>query len=418
MIWIGLALVAIVGLALTAPLWVSRTGPVAAPSGAARDVAVYRDQLRGLEADLAAGRVSAEEADRLRAEVGRRLLEADRAMQRAAPAGGGTAGPGALTKGMAAVGVAALMAGSLGLYSWLGAPEMPDAPRAGRIADAQLQYDTRPSQAEAEALAGVQSPVAEADIPPDVQQLMTELRTRMQAAPEARGLRLLADFEARLGNLDAAAEAFRHLLALEGHTPAAEEHIALAGVMIEAAGGLISPEAEAEISRALALEPGNQQGLFLRGLLLARTGRPDLAFPLWRRALAEGPTGAPVETVIRQGIMDLAWMAGEPGYMPPPLPAPGMAALPGPDADAVAAAEDMGAEDRAAMIDQMVTGLEERLSRDGGTPAEWARLVQALAVQGQTERAAAILLQARETFSADGGSQAAFDTIARQLGLD
>ncbi|MFN7051832.1 MAG: c-type cytochrome biogenesis protein CcmI, partial [Gemmobacter sp.] len=48
---------------------------------AVQDLQVYRDQLAEIERDMARGVIAAEEAARLRTEVSRRILEADRAMQ-------------------------------------------------------------------------------------------------------------------------------------------------------------------------------------------------------------------------------------------------------------------------------------------------------------------------------------------------
>ncbi|MGC9371653.1 MAG: c-type cytochrome biogenesis protein CcmI, partial [Paracoccaceae bacterium] len=47
---------------------------------AAYDLQVYRDQLKEVEKDLARGVVSREDAERVRVEVSRRILEADRAL--------------------------------------------------------------------------------------------------------------------------------------------------------------------------------------------------------------------------------------------------------------------------------------------------------------------------------------------------
>lgn len=414
MIWIvGTALVAIVGLALAAPMWRARAGLVA-PSGAARDVAVYRDQLRGIEADAAAGRLGAEEAARLRAEVGRRLLEADRAERRAAPAAAPAAGPGRLTLGLALAGLAVVLAGSLALYARLGAPDMPDAPRSARLEAAQQRYDSRPSQAEAEAEVGP-SPVPAPQAPQDFLDLMEQLRTRMAETPEPRGLRMLADYEARLGNLAAAQDAFRRLIALEPGAATADDHVGLATLMIETAGGLITPEAEAEIDAALARDMRHPQARFLKGLLYGQTGRPDRTFEIWRGLLEEGPPGAPWLAPIRQSIGELAWLAGNPGYQPP---AAGTGAPPGPDAGAVAAAEAMSPEERAAMIAGMVAGLEDRVAREGGSAEEWARLVTALSVQGEAGRAGTILAEARTIFAEDAAALATLAQAARDAGLE
>ena len=65
------------------------------------------------------------------------------------------------------------------------------------------------------------------------------------------------------------------------------------------------------------------------------------------------------------------------------------------------AAADMSPEARAAMVENMVEGLAERLAPRGGPPEDWARLVGALIVLGQTGRAEAIAVEARTVFSGD-----------------
>ena len=54
-------------------------------SAAAFDLKVYRDQLAEIDRDLTRGTLPADEADRLRTEVSRRLLDADRAAQATTP---------------------------------------------------------------------------------------------------------------------------------------------------------------------------------------------------------------------------------------------------------------------------------------------------------------------------------------------
>ena len=53
----------------------------AATPAAAYDLQVYRDQLKEIARDIARGVLTEEEATRTRAEVSRRLLEADRALE-------------------------------------------------------------------------------------------------------------------------------------------------------------------------------------------------------------------------------------------------------------------------------------------------------------------------------------------------
>jgi cytochrome c-type biogenesis protein CcmH len=78
----------------------------------------------------------------------------------------------------------------------------------------------------------------------------------------------------------------------------------------------------------------------------------------------------------------------------------------GPSAADIAAASEMSAEDRAEMIRGMVNGLSDRLATDGGPPPDWARLITALGVLGETDRARAIAAEAREVFADDAGALA------------
>jgi cytochrome c-type biogenesis protein CcmH len=80
------------------------------------------------------------------------------------------------------------------------------------------------------------------------------------------------------------------------------------------------------------------------------------------------------------------------------------------------AAEAMSADDRQAMIQGMVEGLATRLATEGGPPEDWARLIAALGVLGQTERARAILSEARTVFP-DAAMRAPIEAAAAQAGL-
>ena len=77
---------------------------------------VYRDQLTEVERDLARGLISAPEVERLRTEVSRRLLDADRARQT------GLASPKAGSYGPAVVLIGVRLLAARGGYQWLGAP--------------------------------------------------------------------------------------------------------------------------------------------------------------------------------------------------------------------------------------------------------------------------------------------------------
>ncbi|MGB0440935.1 MAG: c-type cytochrome biogenesis protein CcmI, partial [Paracoccaceae bacterium] len=86
---------------------------------------------------------------------------------------------------------------------------------------------------------------------------------------------------------------------------------------------------------------------------------------------------------------------------------------PGPTAEQVEGAQDMSPEDRQAMIKSMVSGLADRLATDGGTPVEWARLIRAYGVLGETGNANAIWLEAKETFASNEDAMSILREAAR-----
>ena len=83
----------------------------------------------------------------------------------------------------------------------------------------------------------------------------------------------------------------------------------------------------------------------------------------------------------------------------------------------MAAAADMTSGERQQMIGNMVEGLAARLSNQGGTPEEWARLINALGVLGQADRARSIWAEARQVFADQPDAMAQIDAAARQQGF-
>ncbi|BDW85286.1 c-type cytochrome biogenesis protein CcmI [Roseicyclus marinus] len=378
---------------------------------AAYDLQVYRDQLREVEKDIARGILSEEEGVRARTEVSRRVLEADRALQQAKAAELRASG---LDRAILGVGLVATVAGAFLVYLQIGAPGYSDLPIATRIELVEERRATRPAQAEAEE----QVPFREG-LPPDPrrEELVAQLRTIMEQRPDdAQGLGLLATNEAALGNFRAARVAQERLIALMGDQATGFHHIDLAEMMILAAGGYVSPEAEAALTRGLQLEPRNGTGRYYAGLMFAQQGRPDLAFPIWRNLLADSTIDAPwVEPILLQ-IEEVMFLAGVPESMSDlPQPAPAAGTARGPSAEDLAAAENMSAEDRQAMIESMVEGLAARLASEGGTPEEWARLIGAQIVLGRTDQARAIYDEGRTVFAESPEALTILDAAAAPL---
>lgn len=393
----------LIALAVTLPLLAAllRAGSDGVDP-AASDIAVYRDQLKEVERDLARGVLTESEAEAVRVEVSRRLLEADRRRGEAQASGTGARGLAA------ALVVGGLLAGSWALYSRIGAPGYADLPMESRLAVIDAAAATRPSQLEAEQLAAPNMPpMPEAD--PAFLDLMEKLRATVAERPDdARGLALLAENEARLGNFAAARDAQNRLLEVKRDAATAGDLQTAIDIMVFGAGGYVSPEAEALIRRLLTLDPDDGAGRYYAGLMLAQNGRPDRAFPIWRRLLEQGPQDAPWVPVIRNEIAAVAAAAGV-NYAPP--------AGAGPSAAQIADADAMTDEERQEMIQGMVEGLAARLASDGGTAEEWARLITALGVLGETERAGAILAEARTVFAADASGLEQIEAAAARAGL-
>ncbi len=372
-------------------------------SGAASDISVYRDQLDEVDRDRARGVLTEAEAEAVRIEVSRRLLEADRRDRAATTRVRGG-------QRVAAVLVpAVLLLGGGGLYFVLGSPGARDMPMAARLAVLNEAAQTRPSQDDAEALAAGSLPRA-----PEPEASFLDLMERLRAALEERpddvpGLMLLARNEARLGNFAAARAAQEHLVRVKGDEATADDLAVTVEMMVFSTGGYVSPEAEGYLRRLLQGAPNHGAGRYFLGLLHAQNGRPDQAFPVWRRLLEQSPPDAPWNPVIRAEIGAMAAAAGV-DYDPPELR--------GPSSEDVAAASDMSAEDRAEMIRGMVEGLSARLADEGGPPEEWARLLRALMVLGEDERAQAIYAEAKATFGHDEAAMAVIFRAGIDAGLE
>ncbi len=382
--WIFAALLTAVSLyVICAPLLRRRAGT--APD-AAFDVQVYKDQLGEIEKDLARGVLAPTEAEAARTEVSRRLLGA-------AEVDAKTASPAPQSASRIA-GLALLAFTLIGggiLYSQLGTPGYRDQPLEARLSEQARQFAERPRQAEAEA-AFAGSPEF-ADLPPaDPRhlELIGQLRTVLAERPmDVRGHRLLADNLGQLGLWSEASVAQLDLLELLGGEASGRDFIDSAEYMVLSAGGYVSPEAETQLSRGVRLAQADPKGRYYSGLLLAQAGRPDLAYNLWANLLMDSPPGAPWIAAIEAQIPQVAAAAG--------LPVP--STLPGPDAQAIADAQDMAPEDRQEMIRGMVSQLAERLNTEGGLPEEWARLIRAYGVLGELRAASDVWNEARVVYA-------------------
>ncbi|MEN8656415.1 MAG: c-type cytochrome biogenesis protein CcmI [Marivita sp.] len=403
--WIAIVLLAtaMAGLLAVALLRGQRhTGPAEA-----FDLQVYRDQLTEVDRDLTRSVISDEDAERLRTEISRRILAADAKSNSTGAAG---SQPYTLGVSVAVLVAGFLVGGSYWLYSQIGAPGYGDLGLATRLEMAEAARENRPSQQEAESQ---MPPTEETEIQPEYAALVQRLRSAVSERPDdLQGHVLLARSEAAMGNYTAAYAAQQAILSIKGNTATGKDYADLADMMVLAAGGYVSPEAERVLEAALTRDPENGVSLYYMGLMMAQTGRPDVAFRLWDRLLRQSPADAAWLPPILSQIEEMAFRAGVSDYQVPTI-----VDMPGPSTDDVEAAGEMSTEDRQEMIRGMVARLSDRLATEGGTPEEWARLISSLGVLGDEAQAIAIWNNAQEVFA---NNPEALDVVregARAAGL-
>lgn len=401
--WISAVLIAgLVGAMIALTMGRARAR---APSRSDYDIQVYRDQLMEVERDLTRGVISDSEAERVRLEVSRRLLDADRAGRDAAALDNRTGGY--LMGGLIGL---VMIGGAFGLYSRLGAPNYPDLPLELRLANADAIRANRPGQEQAEAQMGA------VQVDPDADARMLELMVKLRAAlldrpNDLQGHLLLTRNEAVLGDYISAHKAQARVIAIKGEEASASDFSDLAGLMVLAAGGYVSPQAEDALAKALQRDPRNGNARYYSGLMFAQNGRPDKALRIWAPLLEESTPQAPWYEPIREQIEFIAADAGV-RYSLPDAPAPR-----GPTSQDIQAASQMSAEEREDMIRGMVGQLSERLANEGGSPQEWARLIGAMGVLGETDRAAAIWLEAQGVFAEHPDMLATIRDAAKGAGV-
>lgn len=337
---------------------------------------IYKQLLQDIEADIAAGILPESERDEARAEAGRRLLKAQKDTENTKETADSPFGRRAAF-GLLAV---ALPVGALITYALSGAPTFPDQPLEARL--------NKPADQLSET------------------ELVARVERELQKRPsDARGWALIAPVYARAGELQKAQTAYRQ--ALEFGEERADLVGELAEVIVAINEGLVVQSAAELFAREQLLNPDSLRPLAYRALRYEQNGSPREALDQWRgvaqhpaaQSTIWGPTAnaniARLEKTLEQND-----------------------SLPGPSRDDIAAANELSADDRQAMIKGMVEGLAERLTDEGGSSVEWVRLIQSFMVLNRTDDAKAAVAEARIDLAGDEKGLSEIDHVANQLGLD
>ncbi len=377
--------------AMFAVLWPLGRGSRGAGGGS--DLAVYKDQLREVDTDRAAGLIGEAEAEAARLEISRRLLAAaDAEKARATMIAASAKLPSAKLRWRRLAIVAVLVVLPLGpatLYVALGSPNIPAQSAFARVNGPQ--GDT-------------------------VADLVGKVEAHLAQNPQdGRGWELLAPVYMRLGRFDDAVTARRKALALNGETAA--RHADLGESLTVAANGVVTAAAKTEFDRAVALDAKEPRARYFLGLAAEQDGNEEAAASIWRALLADAPPGAPYVKFVREALARAAGTAAPPAS-PSGDQMAAAAPAPGPTAQDVAAAGQMSDEGRRDMIRGMVSRLADRLHQDGGDVDAWLRLVRAYVVLGERDKAKDAAADARRALADRPDGIKLIDDLVKGLGLE
>ena len=281
--WILAALLIALALAMVLPALIKRAPSDASPdeSATARHttLAILRDQMTQLNAELARGSIDAEQHRVSREELERRVIEET---STGSSATGSAAGRASARRPWATAAVIAVAIPLLATaaYHRLGNPAAIDAPVATPAA------------------AGTDGVTAE-----QVEGLVKQLAERMQSNPDdLQGWTLLARTYAAMQKFPEAAQAYERATALSPNdaTLLADR----ADVMAVLQGQRAAGEPAKLIARALELDPKNLKALALAGSVAYEAGDYDRAIAHWTKARELAAPASDFANNLEQGIKD------------------------------------------------------------------------------------------------------------------
>lgn len=354
-------------------------GPKGGSASSDHDLEVYRDQLSELDRDVARGLIQPAEAEDARAEIARRILRLDNAADKAA-----ARQPSMTTRLVATAAVLAVPLVSWGLYSQLGSPDLPSQPLSERLAK-------NPADS-------------------SVDELVARAEAHLAANPsDGRGWDVLAPIYLRMQRFSDAVTAYRNAIRLDGDSAARQA--GLGEAIASAAGGIVSADAQAAFEAALKLDPANPKASFYLAMGMAQEGRIAEATAGWQKMLAALPQDSAWRGAVEQALAESAKRSVASG-----VPAKGQNSGDFGAGD-VDAASSMSPQDREAMINSMVAGLDEKLRQNPRDAEGWMQLIRSYVVLGKADQARDALNRGIAVFGSDSDEAKKFTAFAVSLGL-
>jgi cytochrome c-type biogenesis protein CcmH len=368
-------LAAAVTWAVTRPLLAQRaTAPASDP-----ELAVYRDQLSTIESERAEGLIGGAEAEGARIEVARRLIK--RSEQREQPSEGKA--QAGVSHRLALIAGAGLPVLAIALYLFVGQPGLPGRPYAARL----------------------QSPVDVAH----VNDLIAKVEAHLREAPEeGRGWDVLAPVYMRMGEFQQAADAYARAIKLQGESPQRLAGFARASIMQQ--NGIVDERARAAFEKVRALDPDAIEPKVWLAIAKEQDGDLAAAASDYRELTAAAGAQEPWKSLLAERSKGVAAKLG--GGQPDGGPTSGVAAAP-----EAMSPEAMSPPQQQAFIEQMVSGLAEKLQSNGKDLDGWMRLVRAYTVLGRVKDASTALASARTNFAGDPKALEQLQALAQVLGI-
>lgn len=368
--WILLALMTgVAALSVLVPL--ARAGKPVSGSAGGADEAVYKEQLTAIDIELERGLIEPDAAEAARTEIARRLLAAhDKSEQRSRMRTSGLR-----MKTAQAFALAALPLVALATYFTLGSPDEPDQPLIARL--------SAPAEGQS------------------VDVLVARVERHLAENPEdGQGWEVIAPVYLSRGQPEASARAYANAIRILGPRP--DWLTDMGEALTMANQGLVTADARQAFERAASMEPAAVKPRFFLAIALGQEGNKQAAVQAWESLLEGADESAPWVVAARQQLAGLQQ---------------GDNALRGPSQQDIEATQEMSAEDRQEMIRGMVSGLAERLSQEGGSAAEWSRLMQAYVVLGERQKAEETLAAAQAAYAENPADLSLIKDTASALGL-
>jgi cytochrome c-type biogenesis protein CcmH len=253
------------------------------------NLSVFRDQLRELDAELAAGSIAPAQYESARRDLEKRVIEDTRADPEAMP----QTKPISESRWPALAVALAVPLLALGLYLKLGTP-------AGLAPDAVDPSDAAAERATAHSIS-----------PQQIEAMVAKLEQRLQKQPDdAEGWTMLARSYSVLHRYRESGAAYRRAIRLQpGNAQLLADY---ADALAMANGRNLQGEPEQAIKDALKAGPDNLKALALAGTVEYERQNYKGAVEYWERILALVPPDSPVASSVADSVKEARQLAGMP----------------------------------------------------------------------------------------------------------